>query len=131
MYSSKEKAEENSLSDAGLQKLDIKVWAFSHYRCFGCILTEHGQQNLSVLILTVVPRRLFAAFYATITLIIYCCWFTTTPFAPYSTRLNAFLSCSSGVKQGRRPCLAANGEQWGKAWYNTPFDRNLIRRSHN
>ncbi|XP_016328412.1 uncharacterized protein LOC107677865 [Sinocyclocheilus anshuiensis] len=46
MFSSKEKAEENSSSDAGLQKLtlDMKVWAFSHYRClidgFSCILTE-------------------------------------------------------------------------------------------
>jgi len=64
MYPSKEKAEENSSSDAGLQKLDMKVWAFSSLLVFIRCFFMHfdgggGQGNISLMILSVVvPRRL-------------------------------------------------------------------------
>lgn len=72
----------------------------------------NGPQMLSVLIALVVPRRLLSIFYSTIS-IMYCCWSTTTLFrafgkTPSDCRL---IPRSSGVRQGRQPCPAANGEQ--------------------
>jgi len=134
MYPSKEKAEENSSSDAGLQKLDMKVWAFSSLlvfiRCFFYAFRRRRRtgKHFAYDSLSCCSTSAVISILRNLThnwlLLVYCCTFRTVK----RDWTLCYPACSSGVRQGRRPCLSANEEQWGKAWYRTSFDRKLIRR---